>query len=111
MDGDDVRELAEVVEELSIAPLGRNYFERYREIRDEIRSLAEEAEDGASADLIAERLDPDDVEFLEAIVRNLDTFAEQGFRREGQVEPYISARDDARRLEPYLELIEPHLSG
>lgn len=111
LDDVEVREFVEAVEETSIAPLGRNYFDRYREVRDAVREIAEEDGGGVSAERLAEHLEADDYEFLEAIVRNLDNFAEQGFQREGQVEPYLSARADADRLEPYLDLIEPHLTG
>lgn len=111
MDGGELREFAEAVEALSIAPLGRNYFDRYREIRDRVRALVEEDGGAVTADRLGEHLDADDLEFLEAIVRNLDNFAEQGFRREGQVEPYLSARADADRLEPHLDLLGPHLGS
>lgn len=111
MAAEELGEFAEAVEETSIAPLGRNYFDRYREVRDAVREMAEEDGDALSEERLAEHLEADDYEFLEAIVRNLDNFAEQGFQREGQVEPYLSARADADRLEPYLELIDPHLTG
>lgn len=111
MDGGELREFVAAVEEVSIAPLGRNYFDRYREVRDGVRALRDEDDGGVTADRLAEHLDADDVDFLQAIVRNLDNFAEQGFQREGQVEPYLSARADADRLEPHVAVLEPHVEG
>lgn len=111
LDDEELRELAEVVAAVSIAPLGRNYFERYRDVRDAVREMSREVEGGVSGEELASRLDEEDYEVLEVIVRNLDNFAEQGFHRQGKVEPYTSARRDADRLEPFLELLKPHLAG
>lgn len=109
MEAEDLRAFADAMEAISIAPLGRNYFDRYREVRDAVREMERETEGALDAERLGEHLDADDYEFLEAIVRNLDNFADQGFQREGQVEPYLSARADADRLEPYVGLVEPHL--
>lgn len=111
MDAEELRAFVEAVEEAGIAPLGRNYFDRYREVREAVRAMAGDDGDGLTSERLSEKFDADDLEYLETIVRNLDNFAEQGFQREGQVEPYLSARADADRLEPYVELIEPHLAG
>lgn len=111
MEPGELHDFADVVESVSIAPLGRNYFDRYREVRDAVRAMAAETQGSLTPDRLGEHLEPEDFEFLEVIARNLDNFAEQGFQREGEVEPYLSARADADRLEPYLGLMEPHLSG
>lgn len=111
MERGEVRDLAEVIRDVSIAPLGRNYFDRYREVRDAIGALAEDTENGVGPEDLREHLDEEDFEFLDSIVRNLDNFADEGYRREGEVEPYLSARADADRLEPFLDLLRPHLTG
>lgn len=111
LEAEDLRELAEVFAEVSIAPLGRNYFGRYREIRNALQEWAGEVEDAVGPDEIRERLEEDDFEFMDAIVRNLRNFAEDGIDREGEVEPYRSALADADRLEPHLDLLRPHLEG
>jgi len=110
LDGEEIRDLARVIRDVSIAPLGRNYFDRYREVRDAIGALAEETENGVAAEDLREHLDEDDYEFLDSIVRSLDNFAGEGYHRKGKVEPYISARADADRLEPFLDLLRPHLT-
>ena len=46
LEADEARDLERVFRDVSIAPLGRNYFEPYREIRDTISELVEAA-DGA----------------------------------------------------------------
>jgi len=114
LDAGQVRGLSETFADVSIAPLGRNYFERYREVRDAVRAMAEEGagegEGGVTPQRLSEHLDPDDLDFMETIHDSLSNFAEEGIRREGAVEPYLSAREDARRLVPFLELLRPHLS-
>lgn len=106
------REEAEAVRDIfadmSIAPLGRNYFERYREIRDALGELVEAADGDVSPELLRSHLDADDVDYVTSIVEHLRNFADEGIRRRGEVEPYVSTRGDIQRLEPYLELIEPH---
>lgn len=112
LEPDEARDLERAFDDVSIAPLGRNYFGPYREIRDAIGDMVAEAEDDdVSVELLREHLDGDDFEFIDSIVRNLDTVAERGMKREGKVEPYTSARADADRLEPFLELLRPHLGG
>jgi hypothetical protein len=98
----------DIFADMSIAPLGRNYFERYREIRDALGELVEVADGDVSPELLRSHLDDDDVDYVTSIVEHLRNFAEEGIRRRGEVEPYVSTRDDIQRLEPYLELIEPH---
>lgn len=106
---DEARQIAGAVSELSIAPLGREYFSRYREIREAVAGMVEAADEGpVDVDLLHEHLDDEDFEFLDAIVRGLDNFAEEGLRRQGEVEPYVSARADVDRLRPLLEQLEPH---
>lgn len=112
LEADEARDLVRVFREVSIAPLGRNYFKPYREIREAITEMVEAADGGdVSAELLREHLDEEDFELIDSIVRNLDTVAERGMKREGRVEPYTSARADADRLEPFLELLRPHLEG
>ena len=112
LEADEARDLARVFGDISIAPLGRNYFGRYREIREAIGEMVEAADgEPVSAELLREHLDGEDFEFIDSIVRNLDTVAERGMKREGRVEPYTSARADADRLEPFRELLRPHLEG
>ena len=112
LEADEARDLERVFRDVSIAPLGRNYFGRYREIREAIGAMVEAAEGGdVSAELLREHLDDEDFEFIDSIVRNLDTVAERGMKREGRVEPYSSARADADRLEPFLDLLRPHLES
>lgn len=106
---EEAEALRDAFADVSIAPLGRNYFERYREIRDALRDLVEEAGGDVSPHLLREHVDRDDFDYVTSIVEHLRNFAEEGIRRRGEVEPYVSARDDIRRLEPYLELLEPHL--
>lgn len=108
MDAGEVRAFAETVADVSIAPLGRNYFDRYREIRDAVEGLAGAADGGVDAELLSEHLEGEDVEFLALIVRNLENFAEDGLRRLGEVEPYTSARSHVRRLRPFVESLEPY---
>lgn len=109
LDADEARRLAEAVRETSIAPLGREYFSRYRRVRDEVEAMVEAADGGpVDPDLLREHLDEEAFEFLDAIARGLDNFAEEGLRRQGEVEPYVSARADADRLRPLLEDLEPH---
>lgn len=108
---DEARDLRAALHDLSIAPLGRHYFDRYREVREALDGLTDAAEGPVEPDLLREHLDAEDLEFMESIVRNLDTFASQGLDREGDVEPYSSARDHADRLEPFLDLLRPHLGG
>lgn len=109
LSSDEARDLRAAFHDLSIAPLGRNYFGRYREVRDTLDEMVEAAEGPVSADRLREHLDAEDLEFMASIVRSLDTFASQGLDREGSVEPYASARDHAERLEPFLDLLRPHL--
>lgn len=109
LSADEARDLRQTFHDLSIAPLGRNYFGRYREVRQTLDAMVEAAEGPVSPGHLREHLDAEDLEFMETIVRNLDTFASQGLDREGSVEPYTSARDHADRLEPFLDLLRPHL--
>lgn len=112
LEADEARDLERVFGDVNIAPLGRNYFNRYREIRQAIAGMVEAADGGdVSVELLREHLDEEDFGFLDSIVRNLDTVAERGMKREGSVEPYTSARADADRLEPFLELLRPHLEA
>lgn len=112
LDAEGARRLADAVRELSIAPLGREYFSRYRGIREAVTAMVEGAEDGPlTVERLREHLDDEDLEFLDAIVRSLATFADEGMRRQGEVEPYVSARADADRLRPLLEELEPHLEA
>lgn len=105
---EEASELREVFSEVSIAPLGRNFFDRYREIRDAIDAMCEAAEGDVATEHLREHLDAEDVDFVRSIAENLETFAEDGVRRQGEVEPYVSARADAERLFPFVELLEPH---
>lgn len=112
LEAGEAEDLERAFREISIAPLGRNYFGRYREIREAIGAMVEAAGgEDVSAGLLAEHLDGEDFEFMDSLVRNLDAVAEQGMKREGSVEPYASARDDADRLRPFLETLRPHLAG
>lgn len=111
LDAADARDLADVFADISIAPLGRNYFGRYREIRESLKALAGEADTPVASARVREHLDEEDVEFMDAILRNLRNFADEGYRREGEVEPYLSARADVERLEPLLDLLRPHFPG
>lgn len=106
---EEAEAFGDVFADVSIAPLGRNYFERYREIRDSLAEMVDAAEGDVSAELLREHVDEDDFDYMTSIVEHLRNFAEEGIRRRGEVEPYVSARDDVRRLEPYLELIAPHV--
>lgn len=106
---EEAAELREVFSEVSIAPLGRNFFDRYREIRDAIDEMCGAVEGGVEAEELREHLDAEDVDFIRSIAENLETFAEDGTRRQGEVEPYVSARADAERLAPFVELLEPHV--
>lgn len=108
LDADEARAFAGTVADVSIAPLGRNYFNRYREVRDAVKALASEAGEGVDEELLRQHLDADDLEFLALIVRNLENFAEEGLRRQGEVEPYTSARSHVQRLRPFVEDLEPH---
>lgn len=112
LDPDEARKLADAVAAMSIAPLGREYFSRYREIRDAVAGMVEAADGGpVNPDLLHEHLGEDDFEFLDAIARGLDNFAQEGLRRQGQVEPYVSARADVDRLRPLLRELEPHFEA
>lgn len=112
LEADEARRLAEAVRETSIAPLGREYFTRYRQVRDEVQAMVEAADGGPVApDLLREHLDEEAFEFLDAIVRGLDNVAEEGLRRRGEVEPYVSARADVDRLRPLMESLEPHFEA
>ncbi len=109
LDADEARRLAEAVRETGIAPLGREYFSRYRRVRDEVEAMVEAADGGpVEPGLLREHLDEEAFEFLDAIARGLGNFAEEGLRRQGEVEPYVSARADVDRLRPLLEGLEPH---
>lgn len=108
---DEARDLAATFHDVSLAPLGRNYFGPYREVRDAIDGMVEAADgEPVEPELLREHLDGEAFELMESIVRNLDSFAQQGLDREGRVEPYSSARDHADRLEPFLDLLRPYLS-
>ncbi len=112
LEPEEARRLAEAVRELGIAPLGREYFGRYRKIRDAVAEMVEAADGGpVSGDLLHEHLDDEDLEFLDATVRGLDNFAREGLRRQGEVEPYVSAREDVDRLRPMLEELAPHFEA
>ena len=112
LDADEARQLAAAVRETSIAPLGREYFSRYRQVRDEVEALVEAADDGpVDPELLREHLDEEDFEFLDAILRGLDNVAREGIRRRGEVEPYVSARADVDRLRPLLRDLEPHFEA
>lgn len=112
LDADEARQLEEAFRELSIAPLGREYFGRYREIREAIADMVEASEGGpVDADLLHEHLDDDAVEFMDSILRGLENFADEGLRRQGQVEPYVSARAEADRVRPLLEELAPHFEA
>lgn len=109
LDAGEARRLEEAFRELSIAPLGREYFGRYREIREAISDMVAAADGGPlDADLLHEHLEADDVEYMDAILRGLENFADEGLRRQGQVEPYVSARADVDRVRPLLEEVVPH---
>lgn len=108
---EEARDLAAAFHDLSIAPLGRNYFDRYREVRDALDAMVEATDGPVTPDRLRDLVDAEDLEFMETIVRNLDSFAQQGLEREGSVEPYTSARGHADRLEPFLDLLRPHLSA
>lgn len=111
LEREEVERLREVFSDVSIAPLGRNYFRRYREVRTSLEELCESVEGDVSVDELTSHLDGEDLDFMESIVSNLETVAEEGMRRQGEVEPYVSAEADAVRLEPLLDLIRPYLSG
>ena len=112
LDADEARQLEEAFRDLSIAPLGREYFGRYREIREAISEMVAEAEEGpVDADLLREHLDADDVEYVDAILRGLANFADEGLRRQGEVEPYVSARADVDRVRPLLEELATHFDA
>ncbi len=108
LDDGQLRRLRGVLADLRIAPLGRNYWERFRDIRAAIEALQERDEGGVDAATLAAGLDADDLDFLRAVAEGLRTMAEDGFRRQGRVEPYVSAEADAARLEPFLDLLAPH---
>lgn len=112
LDADEARQLAEAVRDASIAPLGREYFSRYRRVRDDVEAMVEAADGGpVDPELLREHLDEEAFEFLDAIVRGLDNVAEEGIRRRGEVEPYVSAREDVDRLRPLLGELEPHFEA
>lgn len=111
LSAEEADDLARTFHDVSIAPLGQNYFRPYREARDAIDAMVEEADGGpVEGELLREHLNAEAFELMETIVRNLDSFAQQGLDREGVVEPYASARDHADRLEPFLDLLRPHLA-
>lgn len=101
--------LREVLEEVSVAPLGRNYFRTYREVRKSVEELCSRAEGTVTEAELREVLDADDLDVLESVAANLETFAEEGIRRRGEVEPYASAKRHAELLEPYLALVRDRL--
>lgn len=106
---EEARDLTATFHDVSIAPLGREYFGRYREVRDTLDEMVVSAEGPVSPEHLREHVEPEDLEFMDLIVRNLASFADQGLDREGRVEPYASARDHADRLEPFVDLLRPHL--
>lgn len=107
---EEARDLAATFHDISIAPLGRNYFGRYREVRETLDAMVAAVEGPVSPERLREHVDAEDLEFIDTIVRNLDSFAQQGLEREGSVEPYTSARVHADRLEPFADLLRPHVS-
>lgn len=112
LDADEARQLAGAVRAMSIAPLGREYFSRYRQVRDEVEALVEAADGGpVDPELLREHLDEEDFEFLDTVVRGLDNVAQEGIRRRGEVEPYVTARADVDRLRPLLGSLEPHFEA
>lgn len=112
LDADEARQLEDAFRALSIAPLGREYFGRYREIREAISEMVGEAGDGpVGVDLLHEHLEDEDIEYVDAILRGLENFADEGLRRKGQVEPYVSARADVDRVRPLLEELAPHFDA
>jgi len=102
--------LRDVLDSVKIAPLGKNYWKRFRDVREAVDGLGEGPGGGVTADALADALDADDVDFLRAVAEGLRTVAEDGIRRRGRVEPYVTAEADAGRIEPFLPLLEPHVS-
>lgn len=112
LDADEAHQLEDAFRELSIAPLGREYFGRYREIREAISEMVGEAGGGpVGVDLLHEHLEDEDVEYVDAILRGLENFADEGLRRKGEVEPYVSARAEVDRVRPLLEELAPHFDA
>lgn len=109
LDAEQTEELRRALHGLRVAPLGRNYFGPYREVREKVDRMIEESDGGLSADALSEHMDADDLDFLDSILDNLRNFGEEGVRRQGEVPPYTTALEDVGRLEPLVELLRPHL--
>ncbi|HKK27920.1 MAG TPA: hypothetical protein VKB18_07545 [Gemmatimonadota bacterium] len=109
LDAAELGGLREVLGSVKIAPLGRNYWERFRDLREAVDGLEEAPGGGVTAEVLADALDEDALDFLRAVSEGLRSVAEDGFRRQGRVEPYATAAADADRIEPYLELLAPHV--
>lgn len=106
----ELERLRDVLGSVKIAPLGKNYWKRFRDVREAVDGLEEASGGGVTAGALADALDADDVDFLRAVAEGLRTLAEDGIRRRGRVEPYVTAEEDAGRIEPFLRLLEPHVS-
>lgn len=109
LDAAELEGLREVLGSVKIAPLGKNYWERFRDLRDAVEGLEEAPGGGVTAEALADALDEDALDFLRAVSEGLRAVAEDGYRRQGRVEPYATAADDADRIEPYLELLALHV--
>ena len=109
LDADALERLRAVLGSVKIAPLGKNYWERFRDVREAVAELEEAPGGGVTAETLSGGLGAEDVDFLRAVAEGLRTVAEDGIRRQGRVEPYTTAAADAGRLEPFLGLLEPHV--
>lgn len=106
---EQAEELRRALHAISIAPLGRNYFGAYREVRDTVDRMVEESGGGLTDEAVSDHMDAEDLDFLDSILDNLRNFGEEGVRREGEVAPYTTALEDVNRLEPLVDLLRPHL--
>lgn len=108
---DQAETLGAVVDSVNIAPLGRNYYRRFREVAGSVEELCEQVpEEGISPERLREFLDPGDADLLSSLADSLRTFGEDGVRRQGEVEPYTTAREDAARLDPMAKLLKDRLA-